>query len=395
MLASFRHGGFSRPKQLTSIERVEKNAAARARERAAASPSGRRAVPDPVASLRRLGQDMRTVATYRRAQKKQAIKRRRVRLAQRATEELQFKKWVRFRNPNLNRKIDRENARQKVLREWFGFLDDDGSGEISRDEIGGPLISLGLAKNMREVDKLIASVDQDGSGDIDFDEFEAMLVNGKGGPIQELLRTIADGSLGDPRVSSVKSLMTTARRRRIVDTMHGYGKVKPGDRRYGMIGVPDDVVFNRRLMSELQSMAEATARLGVEREVHEASLVAAERDAVAVGALDPEKVQQHEHDLSAAMHAMASGAVTGGNRLPTLPRRRFPRHHSRVQVLVRGGFVSGRGGDGGEGREKKETKITSLMMAKTKAKTQKQAPTTSKTRLGFPKKKPGILASTL
>ena len=212
MLASFRRGGFSRPKQLTSIERVEKNAAARARERAAASPSGRRAVPDPVASLRRLGQDMRTVATYRRAQKKQAIKRRRVRLAQRATEEMQFKKWVRFRNPNLNRKIDRENARQKVLREWFGFLDDDGSGEISRDEIGGPLISLGLAKNMREVDKLIASVDQDGSGDIDFDEFEAMLVNGKGGPIQELLRTIADGSLGICSVWKVAASRTTRRR---------------------------------------------------------------------------------------------------------------------------------------------------------------------------------------
>ena len=51
---------------------------------------------------------------------------------------------------------------------------------------------------MREVDKLIASVDQDGSGDIDFDEFEAMLVNGKSRAYQKLLRTIADGSLGDP-----------------------------------------------------------------------------------------------------------------------------------------------------------------------------------------------------
>ena len=92
-----------------------------------------------------------------------------------------------------------------------------------------------------------------------------MLVNGKGGAIQELLRTIADGSLGDPRVSSVKSLMTTARRRRIVETLHGYGKVKPGDRRYGMIGVPDDVVFNRQLIRELQNMADATARLSARR----------------------------------------------------------------------------------------------------------------------------------
>ncbi len=153
MLASLRRGGFSRPKPLTSIERAEKNAAARARERAAAS--GRHGEPDPVASLRRLDQDLRVLATYSRLEKKKAIKRRKVRLSQRTNEEVQFKKWVRFRNPNLNRKIDREKARQKVLREWFGFLDDDNSGEISRDEIGGPLISLGLGKNLREFYSLI------------------------------------------------------------------------------------------------------------------------------------------------------------------------------------------------------------------------------------------------
>ena len=49
-------------------------------------------------------------------------------------------------------------------------MDEDHSGEISRDELGVPLISLGLASNMVEVDRLIASVDQDGSGDIDFFE---------------------------------------------------------------------------------------------------------------------------------------------------------------------------------------------------------------------------------
>ena len=114
---------------------------------------------------------------------------------------------------------------------------------------------------MNEVDKLIASVDKDGSGDIDFDEFEAMLVNGKAEPIHKLLKAIANGSLGDPRVSSVKSLITTARRRRIVSTLHGYGKPKPGDRRYGMISLPDDVKFDRRLMRELQEMKAGNHRI--------------------------------------------------------------------------------------------------------------------------------------
>ena len=85
-------------------------------------------------------------------------------------EKMHFKKWIKHRNPRLNRDIDIKKKRRKLLRQWFGFLDEDHSGEISRDELGVPLISLGLASNMVEVDRLIASVDQDGSGDIDFFE---------------------------------------------------------------------------------------------------------------------------------------------------------------------------------------------------------------------------------
>ena len=90
-------------------------------------------------------------------------------------------------------------------------------------------------------------VAQDGSGDIDFFEFEEMLVNGAGGPIQMLLQAIQSGELGNPKVTSVKSLMTAARRRRIVETLHGYG------RRNTAINAQD--VKNRRTVKELQRMA--------------------------------------------------------------------------------------------------------------------------------------------
>ena len=90
--------------------------------------------------------------------------------------------------------------------------------------MGIPLISLGLAQSMQEVDALIATVDRDGSQAIDFTEFETMLVTGTAGPIRELLTTIQSGELGDPSITSVRSLLTAARRRIICNTLHGYGR---------------------------------------------------------------------------------------------------------------------------------------------------------------------------
>ena len=191
--------------------------------------------------------------------------------------------------------------------------------------------------------------------------------------------------------------MTTARRRRIVETLHGYGKAKPGDRRYGMIGVPDDVKFDRRLMNELQNMAEETARRGVEREAHEASLVAEKRHAAEVGSLDPDDVTKHEHDLSAAIHTMANSVVEKESQLPTLPRRRFPRHHSRVKVLARGGYV-GASRSSTEKTSRTMKKKRSTSRANVKASTSKivrvKAKTNGMASPGFQKKK-GVLSSTV
>ena len=90
MLASLRRGGFSRPKQLTSIERAEKNAAMR-----------RRGAPFRIRSRPSSG-STRTSERWPHSyvgRRKRLLGAAASRLAQRATEAQQFKKWVRYRNP--------------------------------------------------------------------------------------------------------------------------------------------------------------------------------------------------------------------------------------------------------------------------------------------------------
>ena len=76
--------------------------------RAEWNEAGAAGASDPVASMRRLEQDLRVISSYKRAEKKTAIRRRRVRLAQRVNEEYVFKKWL--RNPRVLRKMDREKT---------------------------------------------------------------------------------------------------------------------------------------------------------------------------------------------------------------------------------------------------------------------------------------------
>lgn len=55
-------------------------------------------------------------------------------------------------------------------------VDKDGSGSISRVELGAAMRSHGMSPTDEEIDRLIAKYDKDGSGTINFDEFEAILI---------------------------------------------------------------------------------------------------------------------------------------------------------------------------------------------------------------------------
>jgi hypothetical protein len=89
--------------------------------------------------------------------------------------------WLKRRAPRRARLQLQERDRRKESRLWFESLDFDGSGEISVAELKKPLIAMGFAKSVQEVQDLVDSVDDDGSGEIGFEEFLAVLGGGGGG----------------------------------------------------------------------------------------------------------------------------------------------------------------------------------------------------------------------
>jgi len=74
--------------------------------------------------------------------------------------------------------IDFEDEELRQLRNYFGSLDDDGSGSIGVDELEDPLIALGLVDNRQQVQSIVRMVDDDGSEMIEFPEFLSIIKGG-------------------------------------------------------------------------------------------------------------------------------------------------------------------------------------------------------------------------
>lgn len=106
--------------------------------------------------------------------------------------------WLRQHAPAVFAPRFKEYLQRRDLKAWFRFMDADGSGEISVDELEDPLTSMGLATSRRQVEDLIASVDEDGSGEIGFEEFLAIVTQGSNNPIRRLYESLENGELGDP-----------------------------------------------------------------------------------------------------------------------------------------------------------------------------------------------------
>lgn len=63
----------------------------------------------------------------------------------------------------------------KEFKEIFDLVDGDGSGEISKEELGKLMETLGLKPTEQQLDEMMKEVDADGSGDIDFNEFVTVM----------------------------------------------------------------------------------------------------------------------------------------------------------------------------------------------------------------------------
>ncbi|KAJ2809423.1 hypothetical protein H4R20_000148 [Coemansia guatemalensis] len=65
--------------------------------------------------------------------------------------------------------------RRMEYREAFELFDTDGSGSISRKEMGDLMRKMGHNPSAQEIQDMINEVDADNNGEIDFEEFVAMM----------------------------------------------------------------------------------------------------------------------------------------------------------------------------------------------------------------------------
>ena len=137
------------------------------------------------------------------------------------------------RFPRLYRKQQRVIDRRKVLRDWFDLLDTDGSGEIDVGELANPLVSLGFARNVADVMRIIEAVDDDGSGTLGVDEFiqiveggtsrEKGKSNGKQAVLQ-LLDALKSGDIGDVKNLNLDTIISNYKRKRMMEGLLAYGR---------------------------------------------------------------------------------------------------------------------------------------------------------------------------
>ena len=76
-------------------------------------------------------------------------------------------------------KTAKDLSEEEILefREIFNLVDTDGSGDISKAELGLLCTKLGLSFTSGQLDQMIMEIDKNNDGEIDFDEFIAVLSN--------------------------------------------------------------------------------------------------------------------------------------------------------------------------------------------------------------------------
>ncbi|KAH8059794.1 serine/threonine kinase [Aureococcus anophagefferens] len=79
-------------------------------------------------------------------------------------------------------------GRDMGTKALFDSIDGDGSGEISREELGEAMRTIGVHVKATEVDELMDQIDADGSGAVDMDEFHNWLFGTEGQWLGKLRR---------------------------------------------------------------------------------------------------------------------------------------------------------------------------------------------------------------
>ena len=79
--------------------------------------------------------------------------------------------------PNPDNPGGMSDVQIEEMKEAFNLFDEDGDGEITEEDLGNLLSSLGDVATPAQVHTLFMEVDEDGGGSIDFDEFMVMMAD--------------------------------------------------------------------------------------------------------------------------------------------------------------------------------------------------------------------------
>lgn len=107
-----------------------------------------------------------------------------------------------------------QNKDKRLLRKWFNQLDNDGSGEVSVNELLDPMLSSGILKTKAQVVRVLSNVDKNGTNGIDFHEFLQALDGNKFADKAKLKR-LQDMS-ANPLGFGMETLLTEERRKKLI-----------------------------------------------------------------------------------------------------------------------------------------------------------------------------------
>ena len=166
------------------------------------------------------------------------------------------------RHPRRGRKLARQQKKLREAKKWFNHLDFDRSGEISVDELKHPMVSMGFAHSVEEVQEMIDRVDADGSGEIGFHEFWEILNDSKNSAISKLYDALDSGALGDHDQLDLETLLSNFRRDVLFKALESRGWRQQNLTVREKLGFQKsiDAMFNAFLMEEAQAEYERQKR---------------------------------------------------------------------------------------------------------------------------------------
>jgi len=121
--------------------------------------------------------------------------------------------------------INFDDKERFKLKQYFKSLDVDGSGSIGLDELVDPLISLGIAETVDEVQKIIDSVDDDGSKQIEFKEFLKIIATSENSAetgLIDFFKDMIEGKLAGGKISNTlpfNLIISTVRRKKLMSSI--------------------------------------------------------------------------------------------------------------------------------------------------------------------------------